>query len=156
MIAPFSTSRQRAVVIHVAVAEDQGVGAARIDLQRAVVVGEIQLGKREVEEDLPALGAAQRLEVVGEAVLGQQRVTAARERGSLHGDRVELATPGEDVVDVVDHVREDQPVDCGHRAGLRAGPPARRDDPAKREHAARDGAELEELSPLHGDLPARG
>ena len=106
--------RERAVVIGVAVAQDQGVRPRGVDPERPVVVGEVELREAEVEEDLPALRAARGLQVVGEPVLGQEWRRGA-ERGALDRDGAELARAGEHVVEVVDDVRQDQAVDRRHR-----------------------------------------
>ncbi|MGH7279624.1 MAG: hypothetical protein ACREJG_13200 [Candidatus Rokuibacteriota bacterium] len=133
-------------------ADDEGIGAGRIDLERPVVVDEVQLGEAEVEQDFPALPAAQRLEMVGETVLGQERAAGA-ERGAPHGDGVERAALGEDVVDVVDDVGHDEAVDSRRRAALRARRAA--PDPADapdRKRPARHCAQREEPPSVHESL----
>jgi hypothetical protein len=44
-------------MIHVPVAQDQGVGREGIDLERAVVVEQAPVGQAEVEQDLAPLPA---------------------------------------------------------------------------------------------------
>src|SRR5207245_7029980 len=63
--------RQRPVVVAMAVADDERVGVRGIHAEDAVVVEEVELGESEVEQDLAPLPAAQRLEVIGEAVFGK-------------------------------------------------------------------------------------
>src|SRR5438128_3358240 len=91
---------QRSVVIEVTVTYDESVGVRRIDLQETVVVEEGALGGREVQEDLAPLTAAHGVQMVCEPVLEQQQPLGV-ERRPLNGDGVELAAPGEGVVDVV-------------------------------------------------------
>jgi hypothetical protein len=62
--------RKRSVVVSVAMAQNQGVGAGGIDAERAVVLEEVQLGQAEVKQDLSALAASVGLQVVGQPVLG--------------------------------------------------------------------------------------
>lgn len=101
---------------------DKRVGRRRIDAEGAVVVGEALLGEAEVEQDFPPLLAALRLQVEGEAVLGEQRrARGDRQRRAPHGDVAEAATAGEDVVDVVDDVGQDQAVDGRDAAALGDG-----------------------------------
>jgi hypothetical protein len=97
--------RKRSVVVSVAMAQDQGVGAVGIDAERAVVLEEVQLGQAEVKQHLSALAAPVGLQVVGQPMLGEERHGARAEPGALYGDRVQLARLREDVVDVIDHVR---------------------------------------------------
>ena len=107
---------QRAVVIEVTVTYDESVGVRRIDLQETVVVEEGALGGREVQEDLAPLTAAHGFQMVCEPVLEQQQPLGV-ERRPLNGDGVKLAAPGEGVVDVVNNVGQDKPVNrrwCAH------------------------------------------
>jgi hypothetical protein len=101
-------------------------GAARIDLQPPVVVTEILLGQGEVEEDLPPLRSAHRLEMIRETVLVEQGVARLDERRPRHRDGVELATLGEDVVDIVHDDSHDDTILGGNRCRLRCSraPPA--------------------------------
>ena len=50
--------RERAVVVGVAVTDDERIGARGVELQDLVVVEQISLGEAEVEENLPLLRAA--------------------------------------------------------------------------------------------------
>jgi hypothetical protein len=111
---------QRAVVIEVTVTHDERVRARRIDLQEAVVVEQSPLGSGEVEQDFAPLTAAHRFQVVREPVLEQQEPLGV-ERRTLHRDGVELAAPGEGVVDVVHDAGEHEAVHRRWRAHLRSG-----------------------------------
>src|SRR5256886_17542870 len=106
---PYTTlfRSQGAIVIEVTVTHDERVGARRIDLQETIVVEETALGGGEVEEDLAPLTAAHGFQMVREAVLEQQQPLGVEGR-PLNGDRVELAAPGEGVVDVVANVGHDE------------------------------------------------
>src|SRR5262249_3719064 len=64
---------QCTIVIGVPVADDERIGPGRIELQHRVVVEEVSLGEREVEQDLALLAPARRLEMVRESVLGDRR-----------------------------------------------------------------------------------
>src|SRR5262249_2525186 len=145
--------RQAAVVVGVAMAQDQDVGAARIDLQHPVVVAQVLLGEGEIEEDLSPLRPTHRLDVVRETMLGKQCVAAGDEWRPLHGDGVELAALGEDIVDVVDDVGEGEPIHRGHGRGLRErGAPPAAYRSSEGERPTRDCAEHEEVAPVHGCL----
>ena len=147
--------RQRAVVVGVPVAEDQRVGPGRIDLEDCVIVREVQLGQREVEQDLAALRSAHGLQMVGQAVLGQEGASPA-ERCALHRDRVQLRarTLGEDVVHVVDDVGQDQAIDGGDGSGALGRHSPAGGEPAEGDHAATDGTQPEDLASMH-DVPPR-
>jgi hypothetical protein len=108
------------------VAHDERVGTRGIDAERLVVHEQRGVGQREVEQDLPARGAALRRQMVGEAVLREQGHSSRAEGRPLHGDGVELAVLREDVVDVVDDVGQDETVDLGDGAEPAAARPAAR------------------------------
>src|SRR2546428_4463949 len=90
--------------------------------------------------------------MVGETVFGQQR-TAGRQQRALYGNRLELPTPGEGVVEVVDDGCHCDAVDRGHRAALREGcATAEAPDTAERTHATRDATELQKRPSAHSFL----
>src|SRR5438552_14155496 len=87
--------------------------------------------------------------MVGETVFGQQR-TAGRQQRALYGNRLELPTPGEGVVEVVDDGCHCDAINCGHRAALREGcATAETPRTAERTHATRDATEFQKLPPVH-------
>src|SRR5438552_433804 len=87
--------------------------------------------------------------MVGETAFGQQR-TAGRQQRALYGNRLELPTPGEGVVEVVDDGCHCDAVDRGHRAALREGcATAETPRTAERTHATRDATELQKLPSVH-------
>ena len=91
--------------------------------------------------------------MVGEAVLEQQQPLGVECR-PLDGDGVELAAPGEGVVDVVDNVGHDEAFHGRNSQRLRGSGAA--DDPtdaAQREHPTRNGPQPEELSAFHRTPP---
>jgi hypothetical protein len=106
--------RQRSVVVGMAMAEDQRVRCGRIHLEGLVVIEEVLLGQAEVEQDLSPLRTAHRLEMIGEAVLGEDRSLTPKQRPALNRDRVEFATLGEDIVDVVHDVGHDEAIHRRH------------------------------------------
>ena len=112
---------ERAVVVQMSVAHNERIRPCRIDPEDAVVVKEIQLGEAEIEKDLAPLRSVLGLQVVGQAVLGQERGTPGAEGRALNRDRVELTSFGKDVVDVVHHVGHHEAVDDGHGRALRKG-----------------------------------
>ena len=56
-------------MIAVPMAQDQGIGPRWIDLDRLVVAEQGRPGQCEVEQDLLALAASERFQVVGQSVL---------------------------------------------------------------------------------------
>src|SRR5262249_49237760 len=104
-----------------------------------VVVEEVPLGEREVEQDLAMLAPARRVQVIREPVLGDRRWDSNATSGALDRDRVELSVLREDVVDVVHHVGHDDTVNGRWGRALRKDrPTARTDRAAKHEHTTRD------------------
>jgi hypothetical protein len=104
--------RQRAVVIHVAVTQDERVRTRGVDLEDRVVVAEVLVGEAEVEQDLASVAAARGIQVIGQAVLREQRA-ARRQARALHVDGVQPSLLREDVIHVVDDGGEDEPVHDG-------------------------------------------
>src|SRR5258708_7843391 len=72
---------QTSVMVHVAVADDQGIGFGRVDFQALVVVCERMRREREVQKDLLFLGSSEGLQMIGQPMLREQRDVRAVGKG---------------------------------------------------------------------------
>src|SRR2546425_13252390 len=78
--------RESTVVVAMPGADEEGIRPRRVHGERPIVVKEGGVGQAEVQQDLSPLPAAERLEMIGQTVLGPQRVDGAPIRRPLDAD----------------------------------------------------------------------
>src|SRR6267143_3814450 len=147
---------QTSVMVHVTVADDQGIGLGRVNSQSLVVVCEGVRREREVQQDLLFLGSPEGLQMIGQPMLREQRDVRAVGEGQVISFDVDVAKFSafrEDIIDVVDQVGHDQPVYRWDFLG-RGQEAAKATCATQQDRSACDCSELQDFTPVHDWPPS--